>query len=115
MEIKWIDPRTQVPPFDEQILVVLGGNGSDDACRTWQRYVKVANVIISKRSPNDDEPCDEYTEFFAGNQSDYNQFQFYVFDYADYTYGMGEDSESDWFSDSIMFWAPMPAVNQFKE
>lgn len=113
MEIKWIDPSKQTPPFDEQILVVLGGSGSTNAASTWQSYVKVQNVIISKRSPNDDDPCSEYAEFFAGEQDDYDQFQFYVFDFADYTYGMGEDEDSDWYSDAILCWAKMPALSQF--
>lgn len=115
MEINWIKPERQIPPFGQQILVVLGGTGSDNAGGSWNSYVKVANVVISKRSPNDVEEQDQYDEFMAGNGDDFDQFQFYVYDYADYKYGMGDDEAADWFSDSIVCWAPMPAIEQFKE
>lgn len=113
MQIDWIDPKVMTPPFDTQILVVMGGNGSNDAARSWNKYVTVRNVIISKRSPNDDEPCDEY-EALCESEDEFDQFQFYVFDYADYTYGMGEDADTDWYSDSIICWAFMKPVDQFK-
>lgn len=114
MEIKWIDPKKQIPPFDEQILVVLGGSGSDDFCKTWSKYVKIANVIITKRSPNDDEPCEQYSEFCEAGEFEYDDFQFYVYDYADYKYGSGDDERSDWFSDSISAWAKMPKMEELK-
>ena len=114
MEIKWISPKTEIPPFGEQFLVVLGGSGSTNAMETWQSYVKVCNVVISKQSPNDNEPFDEWKEFVEGGKKDYDQFQFYIFDYSDYTYGMGEDSESDWYTDAIVCWAFMPKIAEFK-
>jgi len=114
MEIKWIDPKTQTPPFNQQILVVLGGSGSTDATTTWNKYVKVCNVIIGKSSPNDNDPFDQWDEFVENGKKDYDTFQFYVFDYADYTYGMGEDSDSDWYSDAIICWASMPNLTEFK-
>lgn len=116
MQINWIKPKLQAPPFGQQILVVLGGTGSDNAGGSWNSYVKVANVIITKRSPNDVEEGEQYEEYMASEAADdYEQFQFYVYDYADYKYGMGDDEDSDWYSDSILCWAPMPDINLFKE
>jgi len=54
--IDWIAPKVQVPPFGTRILVLLGGQGSLDCMKTWQKYVTVSDAIILKQSPND---CDD--------------------------------------------------------
>lgn len=115
MQIDWIDPNDQVPPFGKEILVVLGGTGSDDAGGTWDKYFKVCNAIITKKSPNDNDDEDEFNDFVDGGQKDYMDFQFYVYDYGDYKYGLSDEDRSDWFSDSIIRWAHMPSMNEFKE
>ena len=116
-EIEWNTPKEKHPPFGKQILVALGGQGSDDCTQTWVKYVRLANVVIDKTSPNDDEPGSEYSDYKREALSgvSYDAFQFYVVDYDKYRFENDGDIESDWFSDAIVAWAPMPDFSEVLE
>ena len=115
MQIKWIKPSDQFPPFGEQIMVMLGGTGSNNAGRTYEKYVRIMNAVISHRSPNDDEDGVEQEAFFSGPQDDYEDYQFMVYPYDEYKFGFGDNEDSDWFSDSIIAWAPMPDISEIEQ
>lgn len=111
MNIEWIKPSDQPPPFEEQIMVMLGGTGSNNAGRTYERYVRIMNAIISHRSPSDDEEGSEQEAFLSGDLGDFGDYQFMVYAYDEWKFGGAEDDDSDWYSDSIIAWAPMPDVS----
>lgn len=108
-EIEWIDPNVTVPPFGVQFLAVLGGIGSKDFLRTSTPYVSVQNVVMSKGSPNSP-GTEEYKDFIAddGDSCKFSEFQFYIVPFDQWEYGNGSESESDWYSDALLAWAPMP-------
>lgn len=111
MQINWIKPVDQTPPFGEQIMIMLGGSGSNDAGRTFEPYVRIMNGVMSERSPNDDERGDDYQAWLSGPQDDWDDYQFMVYAYDDWRYGLGDVDDSDWMSDSILAWAPMPQLS----
>lgn len=92
-------------------MVMLGGTGSNNAGRTYERYVRIMNAIISHRSPNDDEEGSEQAKFLAGDIGDFDDYQFMVYPYDEWKFGGAADDESDWYSDSIIAWAPMPDIS----
>lgn len=106
--INWKFPKEEVPPFGKQILVVLGGQGSDDAGQTWETYFRVCNAIILRTSPNDDDKGSEFKEYEAEG-GDFADFQFFVAEWSDWKYG--DKSEPDWYSDAILVWAEMPDLS----
>lgn len=106
--IEWQDPKINPPPFGRQFLALLGGQGSTDCLRTVTPYVKVANVVMRRDGPNCDDDSD-YREFMADERGSeaFDDYQFHLVDFDQYTYG--DDSDClDWYSDSIVAWAPMP-------
>ncbi len=112
--IDWVNPKDQIPPFNERILVLLGGQGSVDFMKTWTRYVTITDAIITKHSPNDDgtEPT-EYAEFLREEDKikAFQQYQFDVHNWYEWKYcDAGGDcgADSEWYSDAICMWAPMP-------
>ena len=113
-EINWINPKDQIPPFLTRILVLLGGQGSTDWMKTWERYATITDAIITKRSPNDDdEDPTEYAEFLREEDkiAAFSQYQFNVHNWYEWKYcDAGGDcgDGSDWYSDAICMWAPMP-------
>ena len=112
-KITWFKPNEKTPPFDEQILVLLGGQGSNDAGRTFQRYVKVANVVMLEESINDEESGSEYQAFQDDERGPgcFDDYQFFLIEYSDHTYG-DETNVLDWHSDAIVAWAPMPDLSE---
>lgn len=108
-EIEWLDPKQTVPPFGVQFLAVMGGIGSNDCMRTSRPYVHIANVVMSKGSPNAP-GTKEYGAWLAdgGDAEAFDDFQFYIVPFDEWEYGSGSESESDWYSDAIVAWAPMP-------
>ena len=106
-DIEWLDPKTSIPPFGVQILVILGGIGSKDAMRTSTPYVHIVNAIMSRETPNA-EGFEDYRAFLKG-EATFDEFQFCIVPFADYEYG---DGESDWYSDAILAWAPMPDFSE---
>ena len=111
-EIEWISPKDKIPPFGTQILVMLGGQGSTDFAKTWERYVRIVNVVIDKTSPNDERPGDVYQDFADDDRDGcFDDYQFYVVDYDKYRFENDGHIESDWFSDAIVQWAMMPDLS----
>lgn len=106
--INWKFPKEEVPPFGKQILVVLGGQGSDDAGQTWETYFRICNVVILQTSPNEEEEGSE-AQAYREEGGDWSQYQFYVAEYATWKYG--DKSEPDWYSDAILVWAEMPDLS----
>lgn len=115
--IDWIDPKKVFPPFNERILVLLGGQGSRNCMKTWSRYVTVSDVIVLRQSPNDD--ADDNPEYDlwleeADQQAAYHNYQFDVIGWAarQYEDAGGEFGEpAQWYSDAIVAWAPMPDLS----
>ncbi len=116
MTIEWIDPAKAYPPFNKRILVLLGGQGSNDGCRTWDRYATLADVVVLKQSPNDsdtDDTPDQFVQWFGeeDRQAAYDKYQFDVVGWPEYEFedaGGEWGEEADWYSDSIVAWAPIP-------
>lgn len=110
--IEWIDPKEKIPPFNKRILVLLGGEGSTDWMKTWNKYSTIMDAIMTKKSPNDDGD-DETSAYEEFEQEDnklaaFGDYQFFVHSWYRFKYeGAGEDDDSDWFSDAIFRWADM--------
>lgn len=107
-EITWFNPATNPPPFDLLIWVVLAGQRTSDACRTWETYTQVNSVKIRTTSPGDEyDEVSAHDEYIAGEATDFMDFQFNLDDY-------GSEDEMDWYSDAIVAWAypPFSATQQ---
>lgn len=111
--IDWIDPKEKTPPFNERILVLLGGKVSTDFMRTWNKYATIMDAIITTHSPNDDsDESEEYAEFEAevNMLTAFSDYQFFVHSWYQFKYELfiDDDDASDWFSDEILRWATIP-------
>ncbi len=108
--IEWINPKEKIPPFNTRILVLLGGQGSLDCMRTWERYATIRDVVMTRSSPNDcgEDGNQNYHEFMAeeDQQSSFGDYQFDVRLWYEHKFCGEEDA--DWYSDSILMWAPIP-------
>jgi hypothetical protein len=111
--IEWLKPTEQTPPFGKQFLALLGGQATADAGATWEKYVRVCNVVMKKESPNDDEPGEQYREFGEDDRGAacFDDYQFCLIEYHDHAFG-DERDELDWYSDAIVRWAPMPDFSE---
>lgn len=49
----------------------------------------------------------------AGDVSAFDQYQFMVYPYDQWQFCGADDEDSDWYSDSIIAWAPMPDVSDW--
>ena len=117
-EIQWINPAEKIPPFNKRILVLLGGNGSVDAMKNWEKYVTISDVIITRHSPNDDgDDPTEHLEFVSepDRLKAWPQYQFDVHNWYQWKFeGHGGEfgDEAEWYSDSICMWAAMPDFSE---
>jgi len=112
-EINWKDPNIENPPFAERILVLLGGTGSSDCMRTFEKYVHICDVVMKLESPNDDEPGSEHQAFIDDERGPecFDDYQFCLQYWHDNEFGDDED-QMDWYSDAIVAWAPMPDFSE---
>lgn len=100
MEIIFKKPEDEVPPFNEPVLVVLGGN------MNGENYTHVISVMMLKRTPN----CDGFDDWRVWKDnpepSEFSNYQFYLRPIDQ----MDDDEEDglEWYSDAILAWAPMP-------
>lgn len=107
-EITWFNPATNPPPFDLLIWVVLAGQRTNDAGRTWETYTQVNSVKIRTTGPGDEyDEVSAHDEYIAGEATAFMDFQFNLEDY-------GSEDEMDWYSDAIVAWtyAPFSATQQ---
>lgn len=101
-EIAWFDPSKHPPPFDMKLMLMMAGNRSNDAGRSWQPYTVVMTGRVAQRGPSD-EYDDELTidAYRAGDSREFMDYQFCLED------DDGEELD-DWWSDSIVAWAYYP-------
>ena len=100
-KIQWNKPEDIAPPFDKEILVLVGGQEYNNG--VWRKYLKPMEVRVSKEGPSDDASV---------NQFDYDDFVSTKLAFIDCQFYLNElnsdDEECDWFSDSIVLWAESP-------
>ena len=107
--ITWNLPNEIAPPFLRPILAVFGGQGTNDAGANWNKYLRIASIVMLKTSPNC-EGLEDYKAYTADiGSDDFNQFQFYCVDSDEHEYEDAE--ESDWYSDAMLLWAEMPDLS----
>ncbi len=113
-EINWIDPHISPPSFNERILVLVGGTGTNDAARTWHKYVQIFDVVMLESSPNDlgDDGGDSvFDEFLQDDSANWDDYQFHLIQYHEHKFGDDEEY-LDWYSDSIVRWADIPDFSE---
>ena len=99
--IRWNKPEDIAPPFDKEILVLVGGQEYNNG--VWRKYLKPMEVRVSKEGPSDDA---------SESQFDYDDFVSTKLAFMDCQFYLNElNSDNDdggWFSDSIVLWAESP-------
>ena len=109
--IRWNKPEDIAPPFDKEILVLVGGQEYNNG--VWRKYLKPMEVRVSKEGPSDDasESQFDYGDFVSTKRV-FMDCQFYLNE-------LNSDSDDlcDWFSDSIVLWAesPLSELNRLLE
>ncbi len=106
-KIQWKKPKDSVPPFDKAILVLV--SGQENSYGVWNKYLKLMEVKVSKKSPCDDADIGqfEYSDFIAGEVQFY-ECEFYLNETNSDGFDDDEDDVGGWFSDSIVLWAESP-------
>ncbi len=104
-KIQWNKPEDIAPPFDKEILVLVGGQEYRDG--VWMKYLKPFEVKIRKQSYSDG----EYKEFIAGKLT-FSECEFCLNEMNPV-----EDFDISWSSDSIVLWAesPLSELNKLLE
>ena len=102
--IYWKKPKDVVPPFGQEILVLVCGQECSNG--VWKKYLKLIEVVISKKSPADYKNKSEFRDFGSG-QISFTECQFYLKEtHVDSDFVSCEDP--NWFSDDIVLWAESP-------
>lgn len=115
--IEWINPKEKVPPFNTRILVLIGGQGSTNCMKNWDKYATIMDAIMTSRSPNDDDDeTSNYDDFEAEDDkiAAFADYQFFVHCWYKFKYeGAGDGYGSDdWYSDAIVRWAFLPDFSE---
>ncbi|QKE37439.1 hypothetical protein [Ferrovum myxofaciens] len=103
-KIQWNKPEEVPPPFEKEILVLVGGQIYEGG--VWSKYLKPLEVKISKEGPAD-VPSENSFDFdgFTSGRRNFMDCQFFLNE-------LNGDDEDDpmggWFSDAIVLWAESP-------
>lgn len=106
--ITWNKTEDVTPPFDEAILVLVGGEEYSNG--VWRRYLKPMEVVMRKNGPLDDSEGESDYERLVSGKEKFENCLFYL---NELNPDGDEDGGSDWGSDTIVLWAKSPISELF--